>query len=120
MILYFKEKSKNMYLKWGIFIVFDLIALYMILRGVFWQNTLSTLQVIHPNLEYSEKNTEQSPTDTPEVSKREYLYVASSRGTYYYPKDCAKAKVLSVKNMLYFKDKMSAQEAGYVPHTSCF
>jgi hypothetical protein len=46
-------------------------------------------------------------------------FIASKRGKYYYPKKCDRAKSLSTQNMLYFKDKMSAEAAGFKAFLGC-
>ncbi|NMB92140.1 MAG: hypothetical protein GYA31_00750 [Parcubacteria group bacterium] len=48
-----------------------------------------------------------------------YQYVASSKGKYYYPIDCALAENLSEKNKIYFATKEEAEAKGYVYNTKC-
>jgi hypothetical protein len=65
------------------------------------------------------ESSSKSPS-IPDTSQLEQKpFVASKRGKYYYPSNCAKAKALSVNNMLYFKDKMSAEGAGFVAYLGC-
>ncbi len=49
----------------------------------------------------------------------EHAFVASKRGKYYYPSLCSKAKTLSIKNMLYFKDISAAEAAGFKASSGC-
>ena len=53
------------------------------------------------------------------IQNTEYTFVASKRGKYYYPKKCDRVKSLSIQNMLYFKDKMSAEAAGFKAFLGC-
>jgi hypothetical protein len=46
-------------------------------------------------------------------------FVASKRGTYFYPVSCSKAKTLSSKNTLYFKDISAAEAAGFKAFSGC-
>jgi len=52
-------------------------------------------------------------------SRGEGLFVASSRGKYYYPADCSLAKNLSEKNKIYFKTREEAESRGYIYNTRC-
>lgn len=120
MIVYFFKKSKEIIKKWGIVAGVAVVLIY----GYFvWTQILlkehKTLQIIRGQVIESgpiSKNDEQVDI---EEAQGDYLYVASSRGKYYYPKSCSRAKSLSIKNMLYFKDKMSAEAAGYRAHSAC-
>jgi len=47
------------------------------------------------------------------------LYVASSRGKYYYPSNCSYAKQLSPANLLNFFSEEEAEKAGYQKSTRC-
>jgi hypothetical protein len=49
----------------------------------------------------------------------DHAFVASKRGTYYYPSSCSKARTLSTSNMLYFKDISAAEAAGYKAYSGC-
>lgn len=123
MIVYFNKKSKIIK-KWGILTCLLMIGIY----GLFvWskiiKNDIVTMQIIHskpvPIQQTKDTLLESVKSTAMTNSHGEYLFVASSRGKYYYPKTCSRAKSLSVKNVLYFKDKMSAEAAGYVAHSSC-
>jgi hypothetical protein len=52
-------------------------------------------------------------------SLKEFSYVASSRGKYYYPIDCSLAKNLKEENKIYFKTKEEAEDKGYIYNTKC-
>ena len=52
-------------------------------------------------------------------SLREFSYVASSRGKYYYPIDCNLANNLKEENKIYFKTKEEAEDKGYIYNTKC-
>jgi hypothetical protein len=52
-------------------------------------------------------------------SLREFSYVASSRGKYYYPIDCNLANNLKEENKIYFKTKEEAEDKGYIYNTRC-
>jgi len=52
-------------------------------------------------------------------SLREFSYVASSRGKYYYPIDCSLANRLKEENKIYFKSQEEAESRGYIYNTRC-
>jgi hypothetical protein len=52
-------------------------------------------------------------------SLREFSYVASSRGKYYYPINCNLANNLKEENKIYFKTKEEAEDKGYIYNTKC-
>ncbi|MFA5722050.1 MAG: hypothetical protein WC940_00410 [Candidatus Paceibacterota bacterium] len=52
-------------------------------------------------------------------SLKEFSYIASSRGKYYYPIDCGLAKNLKEENKIYFKTKEEAEDKGYIYNTKC-
>lgn len=52
-------------------------------------------------------------------SLKEFSYIASSRGKYYYPIDCSLAKNLKEENKIYFKTKEEAEDKGYIYNTKC-
>jgi len=52
-------------------------------------------------------------------SLKEFPYVASSRGKYYYPVDCSLANTLKEENKIYFKSQEEAESRGYVYNTRC-
>lgn len=52
-------------------------------------------------------------------SLREFSYLASSRGKYYYPIDCSLANSLKEENRIYFKTKEEAESSGYIYNTRC-
>ena len=121
MIVYFKEKSKM--LREMLFIMATGAILYF-----WWLGThllifdTSTIQIIHKTEHQKAQITDQTSLisqKTENSVEGEYLFVASSRGKYFYPKDCSRARSLSIKNMLYFKDKMTAQGQGYVEYSGC-
>lgn len=120
MILYFKEKSKKVYLRWGIVTLCNLAFLYMVFIWSGQMKQVSTLQITHVQQKLIDINIKKEASISENSQKGEYLYVASKKGKYYYPKNCPKAKVLSTKNMLYFKDKMSAEGSGFRPYLGCF
>lgn len=78
-----------------------------------------TIQIIRSHsLISSELSSEgTSMPTTPQVDSNPF--VASKRGKYYYPSNCTKAKTLSISNMLYFKDKIGAEAAGFKAHLGC-
>ncbi|MGC8651033.1 MAG: hypothetical protein ACP5RX_00140 [Minisyncoccia bacterium] len=47
------------------------------------------------------------------------LYVASSKGKYYYPIDCPLVDNLSEKNKIYFSTKEEAESKGYILNHKC-
>jgi hypothetical protein len=53
------------------------------------------------------------------TAKGQSLFVASSRGKYYYPVDCSLAQNLSEKNKIYFSIKEEAESKGYIQNTKC-
>jgi len=123
MIVYFWEKSKKTYIWWGSLLLCSLLGLYMFFVWNQIQNhSDQTLQVIRnaPSTPLFEvEGVEKNPISTLNSLVGDYAFVASKRGKYYYPKACSKAKTLSIKNMLYFKDKMSAEAAGFIAYSGC-
>jgi hypothetical protein len=117
MIVYFFKKSKKVALGWGIFIG----GLYMVfVFGNILQSEVSTIQILRSEIKSEgQKVIFETKTQETEVPK-DFSFVASKRGTYYYPINCSRAQTLSVKNMLYFKDKTDAERAGYKAHKDCF
>jgi hypothetical protein len=62
---------------------------------------------------------EESAASNQLTTKRQSLFVASSRGKYYYPVDCSLAQNLSEKNKIYFQSKEEAESRGYIQNTKC-
>lgn len=54
-----------------------------------------------------------------QTNPKETLFVASSKGKYYYPIDCPLAKKLSEKNKIYFKNSQEAETQGYQFNENC-
>ena len=50
---------------------------------------------------------------------KEFPFVASSRGKYYYPVDCSLANGLKEENRIYFKTQQEAENNGYIYNTRC-
>lgn len=115
------KKSKIQYKRWGISIGIIMLEGYMVFvwSKMLLQNN-QTIQILIQKGDILEEKTVSSPIIREIPQKGEYSFVASKRGTYYYPLNCSKARTLSTKNMLYFKDKMSAEQAGYKAHKDCF
>jgi hypothetical protein len=123
MIVYFWEKSKKTYIRWGTLLLTGFLGLYLFFIWTQIQiHSGETLQVIR-NASFGTllgaETVEKNPLSTSDQPVGEHAFVASKRGKYYYPKACSKAKTLSVKNMLYFKDKMSAEAAGFSAYSGC-
>ena len=53
------------------------------------------------------------------VVPEDSAFVASKKGTYFYPISCSRAKSLSSKNTLYFKDISAAEAAGFKAFSGC-
>ncbi len=119
MIVYFFKKSKELILIWIKRLLIGVVLLYGFFILIRVQLTHNTLQIIQNSQTNQLKTQIKSPQDTPSVNTDKGAYVASKRGTYYYPINCNKAQALAPQNMLYFKDKMSAERAGYKPHSGC-
>jgi hypothetical protein len=121
MIVYFLEKSKKDYMGWVIFgCLLLLIVYFMFVWGSILKREVSSIQIVRLKegfLTKNELNLEEKRGDQ-QVGKGSF--VASKKGVYYYPINCSRAKSLSVKNMLYFKDKTSAEQAGYKAYSGCF
>lgn len=120
MIVYFLKKSKKTYKKWGINLVAAFLIFYMLFTYNQMIRRVSTIQIIRVNTQKIEEKEKIDSLKDPPIKIGEYEYVASKKGKYYYPKNCGRAQALSVKNMLYFKDKFAASEAGYMPYSGCF
>jgi len=50
---------------------------------------------------------------------KEFPFVASSRGKYYYPVDCNLSDGLKKENRIYFKTQQEAENNGYIYNTRC-
>jgi len=50
---------------------------------------------------------------------KEFPFVASSRGKYYYPVDCGLANGLKEENRIYFRTQQEAENNGYIYNTRC-
>jgi len=53
------------------------------------------------------------------IKPKEFSFVASSRGKYYYPIDCSLADGLKEENRIYFKTQQEAENKGYIYNTRC-
>lgn len=53
------------------------------------------------------------------TTTKEFPFVASSRGKYYYPVDCNLSDGLKEENKIYFKTEKEAEERGYIYNTRC-
>ncbi len=62
---------------------------------------------------------EESSASNQLTTKDQSLFVASSRGKYYYPVDCSLSQNLSEKNKIYFSTKEEAEAKGYIYNTKC-
>jgi hypothetical protein len=114
MIVYFWHKSKTG--KLLIAIGLSVIGIYcLFIYSKILKMDVQTLQIV-------QKRSSLEPLVLPvevNLQNPEDAFVASKRGKYYYPKNCDRAKSLSVQNMLYFKDKMSAEAAGFKAFLDC-
>lgn len=114
MIVYFSYKSKvGKGILMGLSLCIYIYVLYI--HAKILKLDIQTLQIISKN----EVFIEEKEVDKEPEQGQNHQFVASSRGKYYYPINCSKGKSLSVKNMLYFKDKMSALAAGYIEYIGC-
>lgn len=121
MIVYFSEKSKKDIIRYAVWAVFGVLILYM--NFVFVKSLrrdLTTLQIIQNSGYFLYENTQKSTQIDTGGRGEDLPFVASKKGKYYYPSNCSKAKALSIKNTLYFKDKISAEGSGYMPYLGCF
>jgi len=50
---------------------------------------------------------------------KEFPFVSSSRGKYYYPVDCSLSNGLKEENRIYFKTQQEAENNGYIYNTRC-
>ena len=53
------------------------------------------------------------------IEAKEFPFVASSRGKYYYPVDCSLSNSLKEENRIYFKTQQEAEDRGYIYNTRC-
>jgi hypothetical protein len=114
MIVYFLTKSKaGRGLLLGLGLVLAGYAQFVFIGGV--SGHPQTLHIVKGNV----SETVFQPIGVGETSAPQHPFVASKRGTYYYPSSCSRARTLSVKNMLYFKDISAAEAAGYKPYSGC-
>lgn len=120
MIVYFSKKSKNTLFVFCFTLGF--LSTYAYGFFVYVQmhaSSKNTIQIVPKGERGTTPFDQKGDSGATKTPSLEYLFVASKKGTYYYPISCSKARTLSVKNMLYFKDKMSAQGAGYKPYNGC-
>jgi hypothetical protein len=120
MIVYFSEKSKKACRDGGIFVLLGVSALYcLFVWSKILKEDLVTIQIVRSEAFFEVKDAVKSEAFVEKGVEGEFAFVASKKGVYYYPINCSRAKILSVKNMLYFKDKMSAEQAGYKAYSGC-
>jgi hypothetical protein len=62
---------------------------------------------------------ESTTTASQKISSPNTIFVASSKGKYYYPLDCSLAENLSEKNKIYFQTKEEAEAKGYLQNSQC-
>ena len=62
---------------------------------------------------------EESAIEKTITEPKEFPFVASSRGKYYYPVDCSLANGLKEENKIYFKTQQEAENNGYIYNTRC-
>lgn len=90
----------------GFYLLFLTIGIFFV-----WNKVLSKEEKI---IIISEsKQTEKEKIAT---SSSIFLFVASSRGKYYYQIDSNRANSLSEKNRIYFKSQEEAEKAGFKPY----
>ncbi len=120
MIVYFWEKSKKRYIGWGIMALIVLAELYV---SWVWSRILlgerTTLQIVATEQLNPKQISQKGESQVSNSQLSQNPFVASKRGTYYYPSGCNKAKTLSIQNMLYFKDIISAERAGFKAYSGC-
>lgn len=114
MIVYFWHKSKTRKLLIGIGL--SIIGFYcLFIYSKILKMDFQTLQIVQKR---AVVESIVLSVDT-NIQNPEYAFVASKRGKYYYSKNCDRVKSLSTQNMLYFKDKMSAETAGFKAFLGC-
>jgi len=64
-------------------------------------------------------NIEEPTINKTITTAKEFPFVASSRGKYYYPVDCNLANTLKEENKIYFKTQQEAEDRGYIYNTRC-
>ncbi len=62
---------------------------------------------------------EEPAIDKTTITAKEFPFVASSRGKYYYPVDCNLSNSLKEENKIYFKTQQEAEDRGYIYNTRC-
>jgi len=62
---------------------------------------------------------EESAIEKTIIKPKEFPFVASFRGRYYYPIDCSLADGLKEENRIYFKTQQEAENRGYAYNTRC-
>lgn len=67
-------------------------------------------------IDINENLTQKTMDKTP---AKEFPFVASSRGKYYYPVNCRLADNLKEENKIYFKTQQEAEKRGYIYNTRC-
>lgn len=64
-------------------------------------------------------NIKESTIGEATIKPKEFPFVASSRGKYYYPVDCKLVNNLKEENKIYFKTQQEAENRGYIYNTRC-
>jgi hypothetical protein len=120
MIVYFSQNSKKLYLKWLVGSLIFIIGMYTsFVWGRIQLLKVTTLQITRIPVPDSVDFVSKSVVNSVSSQVESKPFVASKRGKYYYPSNCSKVKALSSTNMLYFKDKMSAEAAGFKAYLGC-
>ena len=99
--------------------VFLITTLSFSLGIIIGANILSRPPMIIEKELVLDLETELAEIETKNESPKEFPYVASSRGKYYYPVDCSLANTLKEENKIYFKTSQEAESRGYIYNTRC-
>ncbi len=75
-------------------------------------NVVSASDPVPESLKITSTQKQTAPTDGKN-------FVASSRGSKYYPVSCSAGKKLKMENRIYFKTSSEAEAAGYTLSASC-
>jgi len=113
--LFVKQKKAQILLGIGAFLIFSLGFSLGIIKG----GQIISRPALIIDKELIVDFNDESAASNQLTAKGQSLFVASSRGKYYYPVDCSLAQNLSEKNKIYFQSKEEAETKGYIFNSHC-
>jgi hypothetical protein len=96
-----------------------LVLSFVFSLGFIWGGKIITRPAMVIDKELIVDLNESTTTASQKVSSPNTIFVASSKGKYYYPLDCPLVENLSEKNKIYFSTKEEAEAKGYIFNHKC-